>query len=212
MANTITISRFPLLLVIILLLYSASPVARLISVILLILLILMDTADGMVARHRHEESVLGSVLDIMADRSVELVLWVVYAHLGLVPVAIPIIFVLRGTIVDSLRSLHVGDGTAPFKSLRTSAGKWLVASPAMRSTYGAVKLISFAGLALTHALGAYAEVGKASMGSAQLAGTIFAVTSWISVAFCLVRGIPVVLEALLLRQGVLPAKGPSTTP
>ena len=203
MANLITILRFPLLLVIILLLSMASPLARLITVFLLVVLILMDSLDGMVARSRNEVSLMGSVLDIMADRSVELVLWIYYAHLRLVPVAIPIIYVLRGTVVDSLRSVHVSAGTAPFKAMRTRAGKLIVGSPPMRTGYAASKLISFAGLALTHSLGAYAAQGTVRPDTVYLSSLVFNVASWVSVAFCLVRGLPVVVEAIprLTGQG-----------
>lgn len=196
MANIITILRFPLLLVVILLFYAAEPIARLISVPLLAILIGMDTLDGVVARARNEVSVLGSVLDIMADRAVELVLWVCYAHLGLIPIAIPIIYILRGTVVDSLRSVYVGAGQAPFKAMRTELGKWLVGSPIMRSAYGVSKLIAFAGLALVHALAAYAARGTVGPDAVRVSSLIFNITSWISVAFCLVRGLPVIIEAL----------------
>ena len=195
-ANRITIARFPLLLLIVLLLYSLSPLARLATVPLMVVLIAMDSLDGIIARRRGEVSLMGSVLDIMADRAVELVLWVCYAHLGLIPVAVPIIFVLRGTIVDSLRSLHVSAGTAPFKGMRTSLGSWLVGSPVMRSTYGVAKMLSFTGLALTHALSAYASRGAVGSGPVDTIHLVFVVTTWIAVVLCLARGAPVIIEAL----------------
>ena len=205
MANLITILRFPLLVVIVLLLYTPNPLARLVTVILIAVLMGMDCLDGLVARAREEESLLGSVLDIMADRAVELVLWISYAHLGLIPVAIPIICVLRGTVVDSLRSVHVSAGTAPFKAMRTRLGKFLVGSAPMRTGYALSKLISFAGLALTHSLAAYAAQGRVRPETAQLSSLIFLVTSWVSVAFCLVRGVPVIVEAVpLLRANQKP--------
>lgn len=201
MANLITIARFPLLIAIILLLYAHNPLARIAAVPLLLILIAMDSLDGMVARARKEVSVLGSVLDIMADRAVELVLWVCYAHLGLIPVAIPVIFILRGTVVDSLRSLHVREGEAPFDAMRTELGKWLVKSRFMRSTYGVSKLISFAGLALTHALAGYAERGVIVSDIVRISSLVFSITSWISVGFCLTRGLPVIIEALPVLGG-----------
>lgn len=204
MANLITISRFPLLIVVVLLLYSVSPVARLATVVLLALLIGMDTLDGIVARARNEVSLLGSVLDIMADRAVELVLWICFADLGLIPVAIPIIYVLRGTVVDSLRSVYVGAGQAPFRAMRTRLGRWLVGSHLMRSCYGVSKLVSFAGLALTHTLAAYAARGGVDVGLVRLSSLVFGITSWISVGFCLARGLPVIIEALPPLDG---AKG-----
>jgi len=160
------------------------------------ILIGMDTLDGIVARARKEVSLLGSVLDIMADRAVELTLWIVYADLGLIPVTIPIIYVLRGTVVDSLRSVAVSAGQAPFKSMRTDLGKWLVGSPVMRSSYGISKLISFAGLATVNALAAYASHGAVAISTVRWLSLLFLLTSWVSVIFCLARGLPVIIEAL----------------
>jgi CDP-diacylglycerol---glycerol-3-phosphate 3-phosphatidyltransferase len=197
-ANLITVARLPLLVGIVLCLYSPNPILRLITVPLLVVLIAMDSVDGIIARRRGEESILGSVLDIMVDRVVELVLWVVYAHLGLIPVAVPIIYIMRGTIVDSLRNMSsASEGTAPFNTLHTPLGAWLVGSPWMRSTYGISKLISFSGLALTHTLAAYAVRGVVSENTVSLALVIFNITTWISVVFCLVRGFPVIIEKLL---------------
>jgi CDP-diacylglycerol---glycerol-3-phosphate 3-phosphatidyltransferase len=196
MANLITVARFPLLILIIVLLYLPSPIARLVSVALLGLLIGMDSLDGIVARARKEVSLLGSVLDIMADRAVEQVMWVVYAHLGLVPVAVPIIFILRGIIVDALRAVHVSEGQTPFTATRDRIGSWIVGSPWMRSSYGIVKLLAFAGLALTHALLAYASVGAVSTAVADTVWLVFRVLSWVAVAFCIARGAPVVIESL----------------
>ena len=209
-ANLITIARLPLLVGIVLCLYSPSPTLRLITIPLLIVLITMDTVDGIIARRRGEESVLGSVLDIMADRVVELVLWVVYAHLRLIPVAVPIIYIMRGIIVDSLRNMGASEGTAPFKTMQTRLGAWLVGSPWMRSTYGASKLISFAGLATAHTLAAYAARGVVSENTVSLALTIFNVTTWISVTFCLVRGLPVIIEHLAQYSSSSSAKGRGT--
>ncbi len=200
MANAITLARLPILLVVVLLLYSPNPIARLVNVLLLIILIGLDTLDGMVARARHEVSLSGSVLDVMVDRVVELVLWISFADLRLIPVAIPIICVMRGTIVDSLRSVKVSEGQAPLRAARTPLGKWLMGSPIMRTSYAAAKLVSFTGLAFTHALAASASPLVVSAQALQSSTTIFNITSWIAVAFCLVRGLPVIVEAFLVSS------------
>jgi CDP-diacylglycerol---glycerol-3-phosphate 3-phosphatidyltransferase len=200
MANTITLARFPLLILIILLLYMESPIARLISAALMVILIGMDMIDGLVARARQEDSLLGSVLDIMADRSVEQVMWVVYAHLGLISVAIPIIFILRGVIVDSLRAAQMGGGRTPFKVTQSPIGSWLVGSPWMRSSYGIVKLLSFTGLALTHALFAYSARGVVGGGVVETVWLVFRILSWVATAFCIVRGMPVIIESYSALQ------------
>jgi phosphatidylglycerophosphate synthase len=204
MANVITIARLPVLLLIVACLYGPNPWVRLAAVPLVGLLILMDSLDGAVARARKEVSLIGSVLDIMVDRAVELVLWICYADLRLVPLVIPLTFVLRGTIVDSLRSVHVGAGQTPFKSMRTPWGGWLVGSPLMRTTYAVSKLVAFAGLALTHALIAFSEMGAVSAGVVHWSKLIFGLTSWLAVILCLARGIPVIIEALLPLRGAKP--------
>lgn len=196
MANLVTIARFPLLIAIILMLYSPSPELRVLSAALLLLLIGMDSLDGMLARARDEESLLGSVLDIMADRSVEMVMWVVYAHLRLVAVAIPIVFIIRGVVTDALRAVHVGEGQTPFGAMQSPVGKWIVASPWMRSSYAIVKMLAFTGLALTHGLLAYAERGVLAPDIAETSWLIFRVMAWIATVFCIVRGLPVVIESV----------------
>ena len=196
MANWITISRLPVLITIILLLSTTSPAARFVAAGLVIVLIALDSIDGLVARKRGEISLMGSVLDIMMDRSVELVLWVWYAHLQLIPVAIPIIYILRGTIVDSLRNVRVRDGTAPFDSSHTRLGTWLMKSPMMRTGYAVSKCFTFTGLALAYALYALAERGTVPTGTAESAHAIAWAIAWLSTAFCLARGLPIIIENL----------------
>jgi len=195
MANIITVSRFPLLFLIVIMLTLPSAGARLTTVPLVVLLILMDTIDGLVARSRHEESLLGSVLDVMTDRSVELVMWVVFAHMRLVPLAIPIIFIIRGTVVDALRAVGVKQGTTPFGSTTSRIGSFLVGSPFMRSSYGIAKALAFTLLALTAALNTYVEIGRGSIQTVNTIHLVAMVFSWIATAFCVVRGLPVIIES-----------------
>src|ERR671914_305780 len=157
LANWITLSRFPLLLIIVLILYLGSPEARLAGVALLFVALMLDTVDGVVARKRGETSLFGSVLDIAADRTYELVLWVCFADLGMIPIAIPLIIIARTTLTDALRSMGVGQGTAPFAQHRTALGRFLVGSTWMRTGYAVSKVVAFCGLALVLALDGYPD-------------------------------------------------------
>ncbi|MCD6302246.1 MAG: CDP-alcohol phosphatidyltransferase family protein [Anaerolineae bacterium] len=195
MANTITVLRLPVLVVVVALLYARSAPWRVAATPLIVILILMDTMDGIVARARDESTLLGSVLDIMVDRTVELVLWICLSDMGLVSVVIPIIFVVRGTIVDGLRSVHVSEGQRPFDSVRSPLGRALVKSPWMRTSYGIVKCVAFAGLALASALALYAAQGSLSQAVADGVRRAFQGVAWLATAFCLARGIPVIVEA-----------------
>ncbi|MFO8037284.1 MAG: CDP-alcohol phosphatidyltransferase family protein [Anaerolineales bacterium] len=188
MANLITLLRFPFLFIYILFLYFGNTSLKLWSVPFIIFIIFMDTLDGIIARARQETSLLGSVLDIATDRTLEMLLWVVFADLGLISILVPLIVITRGTTVDAVRAVGMRHGRSAFEQLRSPLSNFLVSSRMMRSTYGALKTISFSLLTLTLAL--------ESMQSAFTDQIhILAVTfTWISVAVCLLRGVPVLIE------------------
>lgn len=189
LANIITLSRIPVLVLIILLLYQPAATPRLIAAPLIILLIVMDSLDGVIARKRGETSVLGSVLDIAADRAVEYVMWVVFAHLRLISVVFPLIVLLRGTFVDAVRAVAPSKGLSPFEMMRSSVGRFLVKSPWLRTPFAVVKAVAFFFLALTHGLSA---VGSSALATVNV---IAQVCAWLALLLCLLRGIPVLIEA-----------------
>lgn len=189
LANMITILRLPLLSLVVLLLYQPIEDLRLLATPLLVLLILMDTLDGVVARRRHEESLFGSALDIAMDRAVELVLWVTFAHLHLIPVVIPLVVIVRGVLTDSIRSVAAEHGISAHGMMGSTLGRWLVASPPMRTGYAITKLVAF--VALTQAL----VLPAASSASAEFLLSLGVSAAWLATAICLLRGLPVLLEA-----------------
>ncbi|NIM92683.1 MAG: hypothetical protein GTO18_03075 [Anaerolineales bacterium] len=195
MANWITISRVPLLFIYLLMLYFGNPSVQLAAVPVLFIALMLDSIDGIVARRTGKTSLVGSVLDIAADRVYELVLWVCYADLGLISAAIPIIVITRTTFTDAIRSLGVRDGKAPFEQHESRLGTFLVGSKWMRSSYGLFKIISFCGLSLGYALSGFPEGSRSWELSSPLV-MIFNITSWIAVTFCILRGAPVILGAI----------------
>ena len=204
LANWITISRFPLLLVTVLILYQGSPPARLAGVVLLFVGLMLDTVDGMVARRTGQTSLFGSVLDIAADRTYELVLWVCFADLEMIPVAIPIIIIARTTLTDALRSIGVGQGTAPFEQHRTALGRFLVGSTWMRTGYAVTKVLTFCGLALAQALAGFPNYAGVVPGMM----VVLRLLAWIAVAFCVFRGLPVIISSLRRYWGTPTATRP----
>ncbi len=191
LATRITLARFPLLGIVLVTLYHGGPLVRLVGVAVLAFGLLLDTVDGVVARRLKETSLHGSVLDIAADRTYELVLWLCFANLGLIPVSIPLLVVARTTLTDAFRSLGVRDGIAPFDQPGGSLAGRLVASSWMRTGYGLSKGIAFGGLALVAALpGSVLAPGRLPLLAAAQAA------AWIAVGFCLVRGAPVVIDGL----------------
>jgi phosphatidylglycerophosphate synthase len=194
LAILITLLRFPVLLCVTLLLYLGGPLGQAGAAALILVLVLMDTADGIVARWRHEVTLIGSALDIAADRTVEIVLWVVFAHLGLVPVLVPILVIVRGALTDSVRGLALQYGYSAHDMMRSRLGHWLVASPPMRTGYALAKVTAFVALAAALSLRggtSYIGVWRVGVGS-----------TWASVALCVIRGLPVLIEAPGFLRGL----------
>lgn len=195
LANWITLSRLPLLLLNVLILYLGSPPLRLIGVGVLFLGIMLDTVDGVVARKTGQTSLFGSVLDIAADRTFELVLWVCFADLRMIPVTIPLIVIARITLTDAFRSIGVAHGTAPFAQHRSALGSFVVGSPWMRIGYSVSKTTTFCGLALVLALRGFPENVAATRAVAPMMD-VLRVVAWVAVGFCVFRGLPVILGTL----------------
>jgi CDP-diacylglycerol--glycerol-3-phosphate 3-phosphatidyltransferase len=142
---------------------------------------------------------LGSKLDIAVDRIVELVLWVAYANLNLISVAIPIIVIIRGGLVDTVRSFSLVYGETSFGMMQTKWGRRLVASGFMRSLYGVSKAAAFCLLALSLGLRRlWAGTPNASLAQGIWATAV--VLSWIATILCIVRGVPVLVEARTLLR------------
>ncbi len=200
MANLVTLSRFPLMLLYVVMLYSQKPIVLYWSVPFVIVIFLLDGLDGKIARARQETSLLGSTLDIATDRAFELVLWTVFAHIGLIPVALPIIAIIRGTTVDAVRAVGMSDGKAAFDQVRHPVSRFIVASRFMRDAYGLVKGASFAFFTFTQGL------LVAASPHAEMAVFISQVLAWITIGITVIRGLPVLIEAYSLLQNPPQAK------
>ncbi len=194
LANLITLLRFPLLCAITPLLYFGRSTDQLIATLLILILILMDSLDGIVARRRRETTLAGSMLDVAADRVVEIVLWVVFMHIGLIPFIIPFVFIVRGTLTDTIRNAAQEHGESPHSMMQTRLGYWLVASRAMRSSYGVIKAAAFMLLALTLSL------KSGGYGAWYMVWVTGLIATWTALAMCVLRGLPVLVEAPLLFQ------------
>lgn len=195
MANLITLSRLLMLVAVILALY-AGPGPQLVAFFVLIALFLTDTLDGYVARRRGEESLFGAVFDIAADRIVELSLWIVFAHLGAIPVWIPLVFVARGTLTDAIRAVQTSaTGTAPFAAVRSPLARFLVAGKFMRTGYAVIKAVTFCTLTLS--LPAATLLPESWQMLAVILAQLGLALAILSVVLCLARGLPVIVEFAL---------------
>lgn len=197
MANWITFGRCLILLLLLAVVYSGMPILQLLNAPLVILIIALDGVDGWVARRRGEESLFGATFDIAADRMVENVLWVVLAHIGLIGVWVPLLFIVRGTLVDAIRSTGAASGTAAFDMMQSPVGRFLVAGRFMRFTYAAVKAVTFAWVLLWQPFPDLFPVFWDVWGPGMDAISLALVVA--SASLCVLRGLPVVIEFLANR-------------
>lgn len=192
MANIISISRiFFVFIAAALLYFKNSSEAYLLAFVLTVIAFALDGLDGYVARKFHEESKLGSVLDIMGDRIAEYIYWIMLAHLGLVPVLFPIIVVTRGVVTDSLRSVAMEQGLIAFgkgSMLQDPVCQWICGAKPMKIGYAVAKAIAFA-------LYILASVPKMPEFTACCMIVIAAIFAEIAIILCVLRGIPVILES-----------------
>lgn len=192
LANLITLARLPLLLILVGLLFVPNFAVRMVGLALLIVLFLMDWFDGYVARLRNEVTELGAVLDIAIDRAVENILWVAFMYLGLVPLWVPIIFLIRSFIVDSIRGVALAQGKSGFGMMHTPLGRFLVASRFMRALYGLAKGVIFGLLYLTWAL---------ALKDPNILITLHPLNKsliFFTTGLCVIRGLPVIQDGRIL--------------
>ncbi|HUQ51365.1 MAG TPA: CDP-alcohol phosphatidyltransferase family protein [Gammaproteobacteria bacterium] len=193
MANLVTLSRLLLLLVVVWLFYQPPSWWSLASFFLIVFIFVSDGLDGYIARKRNETSLFGALFDIAGDRITELTLWIVAADTDLVPIWVPLVFIIRGVIVDTIRSSNaVAEGVAPFALMRSTLGKFIVAGKFMRILYAVAKAAAFSGLALQHPAPVLLPAFWDYIGWLLTWLTYFFV--YLSVVLCIARGLPVIAE------------------
>jgi CDP-diacylglycerol---glycerol-3-phosphate 3-phosphatidyltransferase len=199
MANLVTLSRLLLLLIVVRLFYLPPSPWQFANFFLIILIFVSDGLDGYIARKRNETSLFGALFDIAGDRIVELTLWIVAADIDLVPIWVPLVFIIRGVIVDTIRSSNaVAQGLAPFALMRSPLGKFIVAGKFMRTLYAVVKASAFAGLSLQHPFPTFLPTLWSELGPVLTALTYFFV--YASVVLCIARGTPVIAEFVYTQK------------
>jgi len=191
--------------------------ANLLAVGLTVAAIALDALDGHIARKKKMATPLGAQLDILGDRMIENVYFTYFAVVGMVSLWLPILFFARGAATDFLRGLAMKaghSGWGPNAMLQTWWGRALVASRWSRGLYAAMKCLCFCYLGLELALtrGPVALVSGIG-GDVQSMIRAGALTlTWLTAAFCLVRGLPVLLEGWRFFAGsVANARGAKRT-
>ena len=190
-ANIVSISRIFVAFAAVYLLFIPSDINLLWAFFLTVIAFLLDGLDGYLARKLNQTSELGSVLDIMGDRIVEVTYWVAFAVLGWISIVFPLICVTRAFVTDGIRSVALSKGYTAFgeKTMqKTDLGQFICASKFMRISYAVAKVGAFMLLILAHVAGCplFALINLPVLAQ---------VLAFIAIVFCVVRALPVILES-----------------
>ncbi len=204
MANLLTILRMILAVIAIEFIFSGRPDLVIASVFLTLIVIILDGLDGVVARALNEQSKFGSVFDILGDRVVENLYWIAFAVIGWVGVWVPMVVVARGILTDGLRSIALAQGFTAFGSSTMMQNKFfhfLTASRFSRALYGFAKTVVFIMLIV-------ANIPNMEYFNGMTVNSFLFYTDiqpclikiadilvYITVAMCIIRGIPVIIES-----------------
>ena len=194
MANFISIFRIFIMFAAVYLIYAeqGNAAAYVWALVLTIIAFSLDGVDGYLARKFNEVSKFGALLDIMGDRIVENTYWVLFAVMGWLNILFPLIALTRGFITDTIRSAAMEKGLTPFGMQVNPICKWITGSKFMRITYAVAKVAAFV------------LIVAAKIPGIQHADLIWTVAYWtaiVAIVFCVVRGLPVMIEAKRVIEG-----------
>jgi CDP-diacylglycerol---glycerol-3-phosphate 3-phosphatidyltransferase len=169
------------------------------GVILTVASIALDALDGHIARRKNLATRVGAQVDILGDRVIENLYFTYFAVVGMVSLWLPILFFARGAATDFLRSLAARSGYSGWGAnamVQTGWGRALVGSNWSRGAYAVMKCLCFCYLGLELALtrGRVALIGNLAPDVHTLIRSGAIALTWTTAIFCLVRGVPVVLE------------------
>lgn len=204
MANLLTILRMILAVLAVELLFSGNPSFCVTALFLTLIVIILDGVDGYVARKNNESSKFGSVFDIIGDRVVENIYWIAFAVIGWVGVWVPLVVVTRGILTDGMRSIALAQGYTAFGDSTMMKNKFfwfLTASRFSRAVYGVAKTLVFLMIIIAYMPnlkyfdGMSIETFMWFMGHQDVLISIANILVYVTVAMCVIRGIPVLIES-----------------
>jgi CDP-diacylglycerol---glycerol-3-phosphate 3-phosphatidyltransferase len=195
---------------------------NLLAVVLTVASIALDALDGHLARSKKMATPVGAQIDILGDRIIENMYFTYFAVVGMVSLWLPMLFFARGATTDFLRGLALKAGHSGWSAnamLQTWWGRALVASRWSRGIYAALKCVCFCYLGVELALtrGPVALLGPLTADAHAAIRAGAQTLAWLTALFCVLRGLPVLLEgskflsaALASKTSRKPARGGAT--
>ena len=161
------------------------------AIICTILAFALDGLDGYLARKFKVSSKLGATLDIMGDRIAEYSYWILFAVMGWISIIFPLIAIIRGVVVDGIRSVAASYGYTAFgsKSMQDDPiAKFICCSKFMRIWYAVAKVGAFMLIILYNVASMDHDI--------SVFWQVFAyIFTEMAILLCVLRGLPVVYES-----------------
>ena len=190
-ANTITSLRIILSFITVGLLEIGNYFTLIIAIFLVIFVVFLDFLDGFVARKLGIETEFGALYDITGDRIVEYIYWIYFSVVHITSFWYAIIVIVRGEIVNTLRSAAFRKGKNPYEIHTSPLARFLVTSPVMRTSYAVLKAVAFSFMGLDFFL----RKKLPSFHYLKYVDIAVTVLALLVVAICIIRGLPVLLDA-----------------
>jgi len=192
-------------------LFGRSAWMNLLAVALTVTAIALDALDGHIARTKKMATPEGAQIDILGDRMIENMYFTYFAVVGMVSLWLPMLFFARGAATDFLRGLAMKAGHSGWGANAMLQSRWaraLVASRWSRGAYATLKCLCFCYLGLELALtrGPVALLGPVNVDLHAAIRAGAQLLAWMTAVFCVVRGLPVLLEGWKYFARKLPSE------
>jgi len=191
LANAITSFRIFLSFITVILLEIENFYTLLVASFLIIFVILLDCLDGYVARKMGISTEFGALYDITGDRIVEYIFWIYFSFVRITSFWYALIVITRGEIVNTLRAFALKKGKKPFEIHQKPFTRFIVESPFMRTSYAILKSLTFSTMGIQFFLTKKVPLFP----HWNLVNSITSILAITTVFICVIRGLPVILEA-----------------
>ena len=192
LANSITLLRV-LLTFFVLALFQRHFYLDVVLLGIIALIFALDAVDGYVARQRNEISPVGAMLDVVGDRIIENSFWFYFAFHRMIPLWMPIVVLSRGILTDNVKRFATHQKKTTLAANTGTLSTWtryLTNSRVSRGIYGCAKAVTFLYLGSVMLL----KQANFQVGCIHHLERPGVVLSIVTVAMCLIRGLPVVVD------------------
>lgn len=192
LANSITLLRV-LLTFVVIALFQRNVYVDMMILGTIALIFALDAVDGYIARKQNQTSDVGAMLDVVGDRIIENSFWFYFAFHRMIPLWMPIVVLSRGILTDNVKRFATHQKKTTLAANTGTLSTWtryLTNSRVSRGIYGCAKAVTFLYLGSVMLL----KQANFQVGCIHHLERPGVVLSIVTVAMCLIRGLPVVVD------------------